>query len=243
MKSRKRRIPFIVKAILFVIAVFGIWLFVHIRAKAIGTTWGEIRGEETGKAIGSREGITKEVAKGVEDGKAEGLSAADTTADIKGFVEEVGQLEVLRAEVTLKNLHEIGDTYKVLYRATGNAIFTVDLSRVTVAQDDEKKNATIIIPRPEMELYLNQSSTQKLAEAQNFSFTVSAQEGIEAYLNSITQIEANVREKMAQYDSLMNDAEESAKLQIKTLISTVYGEEWIVRVEFKEKSRGNIELN
>ena len=80
---------------------------------------------------------------------------------------------------------------------------------------------------------LDQNSTQKLAETQNFDLSVNAEDGLNAYLNSMTQTVENVKETMSNYESLMKIAKESAKTQVEQLATTLCGESQIVHVEFK----------
>lgn len=234
--KKKRFLSVII--IILVVLLIAANIIVQNKARELGSELGRRDGERAGLATGSWRGVTEGIKSGIEAGKETGLSAEDTEAVILEMMQEIERLEVLCAEVKLKNLHEIGTAYKVLYIAKGNAIFTIDLSQATAAVDMERKIAEITIPRPELDLYLNQAGTEKLAEAQNFSLTTSARDGIEAYLNSLVQIEKNVRDTMENYDSLMESAEEAAQQQINMLASTVCGPEWKVSVEFRRKNRG-----
>ena len=148
-------------------------------------------------------------------------------------MESIGKLEVLAADVTLKNINKIGNAYKGLYLINGDAVFTVDLNNAEISYSKEGTDVYIWIPSPEMELYLDQNSTKKLAETQKFDLSVNAEDGLNAYLNSMTQTVENVKETMSNYESLMKIAKESAKTQVEQLATTLCGESQIVHVEFK----------
>ena len=218
-------------ALFILISVFA--LYIHGRAAAIGSGVGEINGKIVGTAIGSVRGISEGVEKGSADGENAGLSAEDTTADVKGTMESIGKLEVLAADVTLKNINKIGNAYKGLYLINGDAVFTVDLNNAEISYSKEGTDVYIWIPSPEMELYLDQNSTQKLAETQKFDLSVNAEDGLNAYLNSMTQTVENVKETMTNYESLMEFAKESAKTQVEQLATTLCGETQSVHIEFK----------
>jgi hypothetical protein len=230
-KYKNRAIMLGVGALLIMAAVFA--LYIHGRAAAIGAGVGEINGNIVGTAIGSYRGITEGVEKGTEAGENAGLSAEDTTADVKGTMESIGKLEVLAADVTLKNINKIGDTYEGLYMISGNAVFTVDLNNADISYSKDGSSVYIWIPSPEMELYLDQNSTEKLAEKQKFSLSVNAKDGLKAYLNSMTQTVDNVKDMMSNYESLMTAAKESAKTQVEQLATTLCGQSQHVQVEFK----------
>lgn len=222
--------------LLFVIAtlaLLGFSLFVHHRAADVGAGIGDANGTIVGTAIGSYNGITHGAEEGAKAGTQNGLSAEDTTADVKGTLEEIGKLQVLKAGVTLKNINSIGEAYKGLYVISGNAVFSVNLSEAEISFSLDGKHVYITIPEPILELYLDQNSTEKLAETQHFSLTVSAQDGLIAYLNSMTQTVDNVKKSLSNYDALMNTAKESARKQVILFAGTVCGDNQTVHVQFK----------
>lgn len=219
--------------IIFLIVIMVVLINIHGYSKIIGEEIGNLNGQLVGTAIGSAKGVTEGVASGITAGEEAGLSAVDTTADIKGTIESMGKLEVLVAGVTLQNLNEIGDAYKGLYIANGDAVFTVDLNEAEISFSQDDKDVYITIPAPEFELYLDQNSTEKLFEIQNFSFTVDAEDGINSYLNTMTKTVEKAKETIVNYDSLMTTATESAKQQVEQLASTVCGEEHVVHVQFR----------
>lgn len=222
---------FLLVAALLVVAVFT--GYIHNKANTIGTVVGQANGKMVGTAIGSAKGVTVGTQEGKEAGEQAGLDAEDTVVDIKGSMEALGKLEVLVAGVSLKNINKIGDTYTGLYIINGDAVFSVDLAEAEISFSQDGKDVYITIPEPDLEVYLDQSSTQKLAESQNFSFTVNAKDGLINYLNSMTQTVEKVKETMVNYDTLFESAKESAKKQVQQLASTICGERYVVHVQFK----------
>lgn len=220
----------LVAVLLFTTVFVG---YLHHRAKIIGTSIGEANGKLVGVAIGSAKGVTVGTQEGKKAGEEAGLSAKDTVVDIKGSMKALGKLEVLVAGVSLKNINKIGDAYKALYIINGDAVFSVNMSEAEISFSQGGKDIDITIPEPELELYLDQNSTEKLAESQKFSLTVSAMDGLVAYLNSMTQTVQKVKETMVNYDSLFCDAKESAKRQVEQLAATICGENYVVHVQFK----------
>ena len=218
-------------AILLVAAVFT--GYAHHRAGDMGTAIGKKNGEIVGTAIGSAKGITEGAQKGREDGAQEGLKAEDTIAEIKGAMEDMGKLEVLVAGVTLKNINRIGTAYTGLFLINGDAVFTVDMAAAEINRSQDGAELSIKVPRPELNVYLDMDSTQKLAEVQKFSLTVDAQDGLTAYLNSMTQTVKKVKDTMANYDSLCLEAENSANAQIRQLVKRICGNDTLVQVQFK----------
>lgn len=222
---------FLLVAVLLIATVFT--GYVHHRAGEIGNAIGQTNGKIVGTAIGSACGVTVGAKEGKEAGKQKGLSAEDTTVDIKGSMEALGKLDVLVAGVSLKNINKIGDSYTGLYLINGDAVFSVDLAETEISFSQDGKDVYIIIPEPDLEVYLNQSSSRKLAESQKFSFTVSAKDGLVNYLNSMTQTVQKVKETIVNYDSLLADAKESAKKQVQQLAGTICGDNYVVHVQFK----------
>lgn len=222
---------FLLVTVLLIAAVFT--GYIHHRACEIGNTIGQTNGKIVGTAIGSARGVTVGAKEGKKAGEQAGLSAEDTTVDIKGSMEVLGKLEVLVAGVSLKNINKIGDSYTGLYLINGDAVFSVDMAEAEISFSQDEKDVYITIPEPDLEVFLDQNSTQKLAEWQKFSLTVSAKDGLENYLNSMTQTVEKVKETMVNYDSLFTDAKESAKKQVQQLAGTICGDNYVVHVQFK----------
>ena len=175
---------------------------------------GSTAGELTGRALGSYDGITEGISAGHSAGKEEGLSAKDTSADIKGFIAKADKLEVLVAGVKLVNDHGVGEDYKGLYLMKADAVFTVDLTKAEVEQDEKKNTVTVRIPEPEMNVYIDEAATTKLAEYQKGKYTGSAADGYKAYINSVNKSHEEISREIGNYDQLMEDAKNSALKQV-----------------------------
>lgn len=222
----------------FIIAILALIImafccYIHSCADTIGDSIGSAQGRIVGTAVGSWKGATESRAAGKADGEAAGLSAEDTSADIKGYIQQTGTLQVLRANVTLRDKNGIGEKYKALYVFNGDAVFTVDLSEISVVHRDNDTLA-VDIPHPELKLYLDVSKTKKLAELQKFSWNVTAKDGVEGYISTMSKTVENVKKTMSNYDALMDIAEKSAKEQVERLARAACGNRFTsVIVEFK----------
>ncbi|MCD8330053.1 MAG: DUF4230 domain-containing protein [Lachnospiraceae bacterium] len=230
--KRRPSIGVLLLAFIFIV-IFVFAAYTHHQAGTLGQAVGNPSGKVVGTAVGSARGITDGVSQGAAAGEAAGLSAEDTTADIQETMESLGTLEVLIAGVTLKNVNQIGEAYEGLYVIDGDAVFTVDLGQAEIRGSDDGSDIYITIPEPTLEVYLDQSSTRKLAEIQNFSLTVTAEDGLTAYLNSMTNTVEKVKESMTNYDSLMENAEVSAIARVEQLASAVCAGDQEIHVEFQ----------
>jgi len=223
----------LVLLVIFLLLATFLGGYLHHRVEKIGASVGEMNGKLVGVAIGSAKGVTIGMQEGKKAGVDAGLSAEDTVTEIKESMEALGRLEVLVAGVSLTNINKIGDTYKGLYIINGDAVFSVNMAETEIRFRENRKEVDVIIPEPELELFLDQNSTEKLAETQKFSWTVSAKDGLEAYLNSMTQIVENAKDTIANYDSLFSEAKESATTQVEQLITIICADDCVVHVQFK----------
>jgi hypothetical protein len=218
--------------------VFVFATYYRINAASLGGGLGTSTGSLAGKAIGSLEGMTVGMAKGTEAGKAEGLSAEDTKAEIVNQIQQVGELEVLVASVKLSNFHTIGDSidYAALYLVNGNVVFTVDFAQAKIVAENDTLHITF--SKPKGNLYLDESSVEKVAEYQRRFFNGSAEDGFDAYLNTMTKVQEATEDTLDNYDSLIVAAKESAANQVTLLaqsVSTTYNR---VVVEFADRKVG-----
>ena len=215
--------------ILFLVFVWSISL--RFRAEAMGAAVGETMGAGSGKLMGSFEALL-DYREAYAEGKEEGLSAVDTTADIVNRMKECGKLEILAAGVKLNDIHSIGDDYMALYLMKGDAVFTIDLGQAEILERED--GLYITIPEPEMELTVNQNNTEKLAEYQRYSFSGSAEEGLQAYLNSMAKIDEKSKESIANYEALIQAARDSAETQVTWLVNSISVSKKEVYVNFFE---------
>lgn len=209
-------------------------LYYNATAASRGNSIGQETGALVGKAIGSLEGITKGREEGPEAGKAAGLSARDTKADIANEIRKIENLEVLVASVKINDVHSIGENvdYAALYLLKGDVVFIVDLSQVEI--EEQGNGIQITLPLPHGELYINQSQIEKVAEYQKHFFSGSAEDGFDAYLNSMIRVYEASAETLDNYDVLIEAAKKSAEKQVRQLALSVAVNTHQVNVNFKE---------
>ena len=205
----------VLMAIILIFTIYG-----TVKAKSIGSTLGSETGSLVGKAIGSLQGMTDGKSKGTDAGKEAGLSAEDTEAVVSNQLHQLENLEVLVASVKLSNFHEIGqkDSYRyyaALYLVNGNVVFTVDMSQAKISM--QSKDLYITLPKPKGSLYLDDSSVEKVAEYQTKLFNGDAEDGFDAYLNTMTKIQEASEETLDNYKTLVSAAEKAAKNQVTLL--------------------------
>lgn len=205
---------------------------IHHSAGEIGAAAGQRAGSAVGWAIGSADGIINGTKAGREAGKEAGLSAEDTTVDIKGGITAIGKLEVLAANVSMKNHMEVGESYKLFEIINGDIVFTVDFSNAKISFSRDGKTAYITLP--EHEIYVNEEKSNTLFESQKRFFDkLSAKDGQEAYINSRKEIFKKGKEAIGNYESLLDEAEASAIKQVELLVSMLCGSSYSVQVNFK----------
>ena len=209
-------------------------LYYNATAASRGNSIGQETGALVGKAIGSLEGITKGREEGTEAGKATGLSASDTEADIANEIRKIENLEVLVASVKINDFHSIGENveYAALYLLKGDVVFSVDLSQAEI--EDQGNGIQITLPLPHGELYIDQSQVEKVAEYQKHFFSGSAEDGFDAYLNSMVKVYEASAETLDNYDVLIEVAKESAEKQVRQLALSMAIKAHQVNVIFKE---------
>ena len=189
----------------------------------------------TGLAVGSYKGVTEGLEKGAQAGKEAGLKSDDMTAEISGTVKEVGNLEVLVANVEIPDYHEVGKKYAALYLFRGSAVFSVDLAKASVSKTEDGE-VIIVLPEPTTVVNINDSETELLAEYQRKFFNGNADDGFQAYLNSLRLIDTIAVEKVSNFDMLMNMARNSAKKQVQMLSQNVCANCSRITVLFRTES-------
>lgn len=198
----------------------------------VGSSSGESFGKIAGTVVGTVE-AAKDAQNAYINGKEEGLSAEDTKAYITNSFENVGNLEVLASSVTLTNVNSVGEDYKALYLLKGDAIFSVDLSNTQFTIDTNNNKVIVYAEKPVVDIYINDMQTQKLATYQKKRWTGTSEEGYIQYMNSMKNAESEIREKVADYDALVESAISAEKQQIQFLVQSICGGV-DVYVEFKE---------
>ena len=217
------------------VAYFGFIKPVNDQASTVGATVGDSFGGVVGAAVGSYKGVTEGWQKGREDGKAAGLSAEDTTVDIKSSVKELGKLEVLTASVSVKkDTVSANGGYRGFHLLLGDVTFTVDLNKAVI--EDTNEGLIIVLPKPEAVLSYDEERSQKIAERQNAVFDGDAESGYIAELNSYKQIFEKSLTELENYDTLMTNAQSSAKKSIELFARSVTVNEKNIMVLFGEEN-------
>ena len=168
-----------------------------------------------GTVVGTLSGIS-DIPETYNNGKYDGLSAEDTTASISNEISNIGKLEVLEAGVTIENFHKYSDKYASLSIGKGKAIFTIDLANAKISCND--KVISIHLLEPDVSLYINETETKKLAEWQEHSWTGTTTDGYTAYLNSWNNSKKEIKDSIADYESLMDEAKEQAETTVTNLL-------------------------
>lgn len=236
-KIRKRKIiTNIISIACMVVAVVGTFGYAfpaYTKAKNLGLSVGDKTGTIVGNVIGSFNGITNGLENGAEDGKEEGLSAKDTKSEIKNSFSEIGNLEVLEAGVKLKNVNTLGDDYATLFLLKGVAIYSVNLKDAEI-NDIDSNTVEILLPAINVEIYIDESASEKLAEYQKHPWSGSAQDGFVEYMNTRAASDQSVKETMENYSTLTKAAKDSAINQIEIIAKAATGNKKDVVVSFKE---------
>lgn len=225
----------IVAGLATAIVVAVILVFSLPMLKKAETVGGDL-GKKAGAAAGYVSGVASaDTAKAEEEGKQEALTNPETDIRTIGGMklQETGKLDVLVAGIKLDNFHGVENKYAALYLIKADAIFSVDLSMADVKWGEDGSWAKIIVPQPEVTVYFDESETEKIAEWQKNFFSGSADDGFQAYLSTMEEIEAAAPEDLVRKDTWMKSAREAAEQQIKLLAGSIYGADVAVTVEFQ----------
>ena len=206
----------------------------RLNAQSTGSMLGEETGTLVGRAVGSLEGLTVGQREGYEAGKEQGLSAEDTTAELSGKIQEVKKLEVFIASGTYSDVLTVGDKnnpdYAALISMKYNAVFTVNLETAEI--DLKTDGLHILLDQPELE-FNPIGEIEKRNEYQRHGWTGSSEAGYEAAINSTNELKIRATEKLAEDESLIDSARNSAITQLTHLVNAVSLSKPKVFVEFR----------
>lgn len=136
-------------------------------------------------------------------------------------VKEIGNLEVLSASVNL-GITETFDNDKAAFqfKKEGTAVYSVNLEKIEISIDPEKKRlyASIPIDAISVTLYVDESSAEKVAEYQERGWTGNAETGYRKHLEMTTDGYEKMMQSLQNSSSLKTTAIESAEDQIQMLI-------------------------
>lgn len=222
-----------------ILALLGlsVYLFIAaVNAKTVGTEIGNTVGEYVGTAKGSLLAVG-DAEEFIHQGENDAVLAKDTKiAEITKTIQITGKLRVLTTEVSLDNLHQVGDKYKALYIMQGTVNFTVDLSKTDITYDETTNTLYVTIPEPVADLKINSETVKKLSESKKFTFVDNAEKGSSAYINSMNELKANVKEVLENYDSLIKIAKDESELRVTELIGSLsFVDNIVIRFEGGEQ--------
>lgn len=240
-----RLIHFVVSFVCF--AVLGLGLFVWLNARSTGEEIGGTAGTVVGKAVGSFNGITKGLSEGGSAGTERGLQADDTTVMLQE-IQSTGRLQVLVADINMDIFHMIGKdgesksgteidvettrdaNFVALYKQSGHATFTVDLNKAAIEQ--KENGIVLILPKPSVEI-ISDGELVLVDKWQKSGFTGSAEKGQIGLLNSLRKIDEHTVRELQNYETLMDQAKESAIIQVEALAISVRSGSGPVEIAFE----------
>ena len=158
------------------------------------------------------------------------------------YITQNARLDVLTAQVNILEDVTIGDAespdYKRVYSQKGIVVYSIDLSKVVpyTASNGLKKIIFVPLSGLDATLYIDESTTEKLAEYQKGKFTGSAKDGFRAYLDTAKASFEEMERAIKDYSSLYSMAEKEAINQVRMLVEeTVIGDNISVEVFFSER--------
>lgn len=227
------------QAALFLLPVAAA-VFAFLIAPAVGSS--------VGMAVGSFDGVTEGLAAGYDTGTAQGLSAEDTTAIFVNKLKETQKLQVLLMNLQLTDLYiqpenkKNDPDYAALFAFNGEGVFTVDLAKSEAKKDPESGKIFIHIPQPDFDVYIDDSSIEKVDGAEYkapwYKGNGSTANGYTGWLNSRKQLDQKVQEEMLRDDGPMEQARASALRQVRQLAESLCKDGTTVEICFFEEGEG-----
>lgn len=208
---------------------------VGVFAIAASGTLGNRAGTDLGTAVGVGVGSyksVKEFSDAYDEGTSKALEVKDTEVRVGTDLDGEGQkLQVLVGKTTVQNLLTFTNetfkwNYKELEKLSFEVVFTVDLSKAKVSE------GSVLIPEPEVSLYNDESAREVIARYNGLPFGGSAEDGFDMSMNSMKEIMKNSKEELANYDELLSQAKDSAKIQVPNLYSSLSTDGSKVEVPF-----------
>ena len=200
------------------IGVALVGVFAIAASGTMGSNAGTAFGTAVGVGVGSYRSV-KEFSDAYDEGTSKALEVKDTEVNVATGLDGEGQkLQVLVGKATVQNLLTFTDEkfkwdYKELEKYSFEVVFTVDLSRAKVSE------GSVVIPEPEVSLYNDESAREVIARYNGLPFGGSAEDGFDMSMNSMKEIMKNSKEELANYDELISQAKDSAKIQVANLYS------------------------
>lgn len=229
-------------AVIFTLLLSSL-LFLVLPAMKDAKDASRLVGETTGSAAGTAAGAFDALLD-LDDIAAETaeetINENNTVTEIATQISGAGKLEVLSAKVTARNVEVDGKVYASYSIVEGDAVFTVDLSKLNEGNVRETdKEITVTLPEPHVSLRFDYENKKKIAEYKNKNLLDTAlasnELGLTAHQNSIINTVEDARNEIANFDFLVEQARESASHQVEQLVKNVRGDSIKVNVKFQGK--------
>lgn len=223
---------FVVAIVLFCLSIFVGCPFIESMGFRLGTA----AGSAVGAAQGSYRGVTEGIASGQQDGIQDGLSADDTQTQIYNRLQEIAKLEVLIVGNSFTNVQTIGKgEYAVMYQLEGEGVWTVDLKTASISVDSDHRTVNVSLAPPEIQSYIDDAKTLKIAEYQKNKNAGTTEEGMEANRNARKAVEEEYQQSLLSDSDLMAKAKESAQMQLTRLIGNICRNSMKVDITFTDE--------
>lgn len=180
---------------------------------------------------------------GVLQGLTADLRFKESNVDISS-ISNIGVLDVLTADVNMIDDITIGASsspqYKRNFSKKGTAVYSVNLEKIEVFYSESvsgTKTVFMKLPKLEVKLYIDERTTNQIAEYQKKGWTGNAEDGFRTYMKTAESGYEEMKKSLQQYDGLMMQAEESAIERISQLASAVFVENAKFEVFFETEGR------
>jgi hypothetical protein len=180
---------------------------------------------------------------GVLQGLTADLRFKESNVDISS-ISTIGVLDVLTADVNMIDDITIGASsspqYKRNFSKKGTAVYSVNLEKIEVFYSESvsgTKTVFMKLPKLEVKLYIDERTTNQIAEYQKKGWTGNAEDGFRTYMKTAESGYEEMKKSLQQYDGLMMQAEESAIERISQLASAVFVENAKFEVFFETEGR------
>lgn len=180
---------------------------------------------------------------GVLQGLTADLRFKESNVDISS-ISTIGVLDVLTADVNMIDDITIGASsspqYKRIFSKKGTAVYSVNLEKIEVFYSESvsgTKTVFMKLPKLEVKLYIDERTTNQIAEYQKKGWTGNAEDGFRTYMKTAESGYEEMKKSLQQYDGLMMQAEESAIERISQLASAVFVENAKFEVFFETEGR------
>lgn len=237
-KLKKIKNQLILSAVIAILGILSIILLISVfTAKSTGTEIGTNIGTLVGKVTGSVKAIAN-ASEYLEEGANIGTEANDIKIkQIEQSLIVKAELSVLKANVSVDDIIEIGEGKKNKYKALliydGNIEFKVNFAKAKIEYNKSNDTLYVTLPKPVADLTLK--SPEVFAEKKKITLN-DADKGSAAYVNSQKKITSSVETELENYDSLMELAKVAAIDEVKKLTEDLsFAENVVVKIKGSEQ--------